>query len=344
MLPGFRVYSQKYTRLALLSITLPCGLLAMSLARNVIDIQLHELIFGLGAIAVSVTFAMVRDERGYWIYAVRALKVYEPEEERQRVLARKPNTLAARLFQRPLYASLLALLFTMLISVLGHTLFRGHIELFIYASGFVLLPLFLIFLLARALVYHLHSALVTPLGSSNRRRFGISTLIASDLLLSLLVNFALVLPIARKPSFSLAQGYGSLPFIIAFMILLLVVLLFMLFFAAKPRRYVLAGELLSGDIDADFARGRPWLRLLTPHRGLRYGGYAVVVALWSILLCLLFSSLPLEAQFVPLYPVGLLPILLIYCCERYHVLFDSFLQAQDIHRRMKVSGLLKLQP
>ncbi len=340
MQPNFKTFRRQYLLMTFLGLLIPSALLSMSLVRNVINITLPELIMGLGMIAVAITFSAVRDSRGYWFYAIQAVKIFEPESERQRLITANIPAWRQLLARSPVFAALLAFIFVVAISAVGYSWSYPHIDALIYLCGFFILPFFSLLLLGSIVICHTREAILNSSLTTGSVK-NIYYYLGYDVLISLLVNFALVFPIARKPAFSLADGYNSMLFQIAFCVLLLAVLLFMLFFARVSRRYIMVGELIAEDIDLSFAR-RPLPSLLAvflkQHR--RYIIYFFSVILWGILLCNSAALLVDSQDFIPLYLLALIPIVLIYLVERYQVLYVAFIQAKDIHQRLKNNKIL----
>lgn len=342
MVPSLEAYSRKYANAVHVALLVPCALLSMSLARNTLDITLVELVWGLGAIAAVIAFSLVLDERGYWFYAVASGKIIDKSNQAsQAALALlPPGNWRVKCLTQPLHAALLAWVMAGALAALAYPFLQGHHKLLILACGFVIFPLALGQLSGRGTKYHLRDMLAPrPTLASARRPWRIGHAVALDLALALTVNLPLVLPIARKPAFDLSDGYDNIAFVIAFVILLWVVFAFMGVFALKPRRLVLVGELLRGDIDSGYAGSAPWASRLGSQRWLRYAAYFLLLAGWAILLCIAFAHWVVAPHFILLYGVGLLPIAWIYAIERYQVLFSNFRQAQDMVRRMPACGL-----
>ncbi|CAM4211034.1 hypothetical protein [Serratia silvae] len=334
MIPRFSTFSKKYLRLAAVPVVLISGILTSSLMRNVIDISLPEMIAGLGAIALSIVWSMMRDGRGYWTYSVYTLRVFESPEVIAGYMQRKTQGWA-KLFYRPFWASLVTLCLVTALSGLIWLCGTQWRYALIALLGVLVLPALMLAQLYRSISFNILLAFKSHTEpEANRPRLRrLPGLVAEDLLLSLLINFALVLPIARKPAFSLAAGYAHPAFIIAFMILMGVVMLFMLAFANRTRRYVVFGELLNGTLDAHSTPCAPWsfTGRLTPWlRGLIW---LLVSQLWSIAICLIFAALQITPQFIPLYLCALLPLIIVYCLERYQTLYSNFNEALEMRQR-----------
>ncbi len=204
--------------------------------------------------------------------------------------------------------------------------------------GVLVLPALMVVQLGKSTPFNILLALksYSEPESYRPRQRRLPRLVAEDLLLNLLTNFALVLPIARKPAFSLAPGYADPAFIVAFMILMGAVTLFMLAFASRTRRYVLFGELLNGTLDVNSAPAAPWAftgKLTRWQRGLLW---LLASQLWAIAICLVFAALQITPQFIPLYLSALLPLLVVYCAERYQTLYDNYNEALEMHKRHQV--------
>lgn len=337
MIPTFTVFSKKYLRSAILPIVLISGILTSSLIRNVIDISLPEMIAGLGAISLSIVWSMMRDGRGYWTYSVYTMRIFEPPEVIAQYIQRKTSGWVKVLY-RPFWASLLTLCLVALLSGLVWLCGPHWRYALIALLGVLVLPWIMLRQLDKSITFNILLALKTyddPETYRPRRR-SLPGCVAEDLLLSLLINFALVLPIARKPEFSLSGGYANPAFVIAFMILMGVVMVFMFAFASRTRRYVVFGELLNGTLTTTSVPFAPWSftsKLTRLGRGLLW---LLLVLVWSLVICLIFAALRIPPQFVVIYLCALLPLLVIYCLERYQTLYSHFKEAQEMNRRYQL--------
>lgn len=337
MIPRFATFSQKYIRAAVLPIVLVSGILTSSLIRNVIDITLPEIIAGLGAICLSIVWSMMRDGRGYWTYSIYTMRIFETPEVIAKYMERKTGGWA-KLLYRPFWASLVTLSLVALLSSLIWLCGPSWRYELIALLGVVILPLLMLRQLDKSITFNILLALKThsePEVYRPRLR-RLPGCVGEDLLLSLLINFALVLPIARKPAFSLDAGYADPAFIIAFMILMGVVMLFMFAFASRSRRYVVFGELLNGTLNSDSAPFAPWSFTGKWTRLRRCLFWFLVVLVWSIAICLIFAALHITPHFIPLYLCALLPLLAIYCAERYQTLYSNFSDALEMNKRYKM--------
>lgn len=337
MIPRFEPFSRKYLQAAVVPVMLISGILTLSLIRNVIDITLLEIIAGLGAISLSIVWNMMRDGRGYWAYSVFTLRVFENQDVLVGYMQRRTSGWA-KLLYRPLWASLVTLCLTTVLSGLIWLCGPEWRYALIALLGIVVLPALLLFQLGRSIGFNILLALKfhTEPESCRPRLRRLPSCVAEDLLLSLLINFALVLPIARKPEFSLAAGFADVAFIIAFMILMGAVMLFMLVFASRSRRYVVFGELLNGTLNANSAPFTPWgftSKLTRWQRGLIW---LLASQLWGVAICLIFASTQIDPQFTPLYLCALLPLLVVYCLERYQTLYSNLIDAQEMLKRYQL--------
>jgi hypothetical protein len=338
MMPILTTFSQRYMRGAVIPVVLVSAILTSSLIRNVIDITLPEMIAGLGAICLSIVWSMMRDGQGYWAYSVFTLRVFKnPQAVAGQYKERKTAGMAKLLYQ-PGWASLVILCLAAALSGLIWLCGPDWHYPLIVLLGVLVLPALMVVQLGKSTPFNILLALKSysePETYRPRQR-RLPRLVAEDLLLNLLTNFALVLPIARKPAFILAPGYADPAFIVAFMILMGAVTLFMLVFASRTRRYVLFGELLNGTLDVNSAPAAPWAftgKLTRWQRGLLW---LLASQLWAIAICLVFAALQITPQFIPLYLCALLPLLVVYCAERYQTLYNNYNDALEMHKRHQV--------
>ncbi|KEY57380.1 hypothetical protein [Serratia sp. DD3] len=334
MIPRFAPFSKKYLRVAIIPVVLTSSILTSSLIRNAIDITLLEIITGLSAICLSIVWTMMRDGRGYWAYSIFTARAFESPEVLAGYTQRNIEGMA-KLLYRPFWASLVTLSLVVALSCLiwlGGADWRYTL---IALLGVVILPTLMLIQLNKSIPFNIILALnsYNDINAYRPRQRSLPGYVAEDLLLSLLINFALVFPIARKPAFSLAAGYSDPAFVIAFMILMGIVILFMLAFASRSRRYVLFGEILNGTLDTDTAPFAPWSFTSKLTRFKRALIWLLATLLWSIVICLIFAAWHITPQFIPLYLCALLPLLAVYCVERYQTLYSNFNEALEMRKR-----------
>lgn len=342
MLPSVETYTKHSARMAILSIFIPSALLCWSLARNVVDISLTELLFGLGAISFSIAFGIVRDNRGFWAYVLCSVRVYNGKSRRKTFVNVSLPWFIAACFLKPICGGALLCFIVISLAALAYLFIPALIYPFIYMMGIIILPVMAYFFLTKTQLCNLNNVFNILLNrtSKEKKQRRIYYYLITDLILSLLINFALVLPIARKSDFSLSQGYEHPHFMVSFAILLVIVAIFMFYFALPPKRYAFAGELLLGSIGNNFAAKKSWVGRLHPNIFRRYVFYFIFLCLWSPLVCLVFSRLEIATNFTMLYLIGLIPILVMYWGERYNVLFNSYHEALEIKQGLDESGII----
>ncbi|MGF6191929.1 hypothetical protein [Serratia sp. 2723] len=340
------MFSQRYMRETAFPVVLVSATLTASLIRNIIDITLPEMIAGLGAICLSIVWSMMRDGQGYWSYSVFTFRVFKNPQalaiaseiaSESQYKERKTEGMNKLLYQ-PGWASLVILCLVVVLSGLVWLCGPDWHYPLIALLGVLVLPVLILVQLDKSAQFNVLLALKSysePETYRPRQR-SLPRLVAEDLLLNLITNVTLVLPIARKPAFSLAQGYADPAFIVAFMILMGVVTLFMLVLVGRSRRYVLFGELLNGTLDANSTPCAPWSftgRLTPWRRGLIW---LLASQLWSIAICLIFAALQITPQFIPFYLCALSPLLVVYCLERYQTLYNNYNDALEMRKRHQV--------
>lgn len=335
MLPGF----SEYIKRRMVAVTAVTGAIAAvlvsSLMRNAPGLSVAQAIAGLGMISASIFFAIVRDSGGYWFYALRAGKVFDPNPC---LPGDAPNrTWQDALVRTPWLAAVVGFGFAALVCMLAATLVPQHLVLFAWCYTIVLLPAATLGFALMAARAGTQDALWVLSGKrvAGQSQHRAAHLVAADVLLAVATNFALVLPVRRKPAYSLEHGFGSAPFVVAFVVLLLIVCAFMLCFAARSRRATLAGELLMGKADGQFASlARTPARLLAMSRFGRYALYLVSTVVWAVLVCAAFAKWAPSSGFVALYCVAIVPLVFMYALERCAAMCRDLAEAQDAERRV----------
>ncbi|QBQ96458.1 hypothetical protein [Paraburkholderia pallida] len=345
--------SSEYIRRRVVAIIVVTGVIATvlvsSLTRNAPGLSVAQAIAGLGMITASIFFAIARDSGGYWFYAIRAGKVFDPNPVFPGDA--QDRTWQGALIRNPWMAAVVGFELAALICLLAHALVPRHLIVFAWCYTIVLLPAATVgfsLLAARAGAQDALRILSGKHAFARPQHRAIQ-LVAADVLIAITTNFALVLPVRHKAAYSLEHGYGYPPFVVAFVILLLIVCGFMLAFAARSRRATLAGELLMGKADGQFVSlaGTP-SRWLAVSRFRRYAFYLASIVVWAVLVCAAFAKWAPSLGFVPLYCVALLPLLLMYALERCAAMHRDLAEAQDAERSVlmtfsyeKLPGLIE---
>jgi len=319
MLPDAHQYLWRWLKASAVRLLLPCTLFSVFFAGNVTDVSLRQLIICLGTIGAALAFITARDARSYWFYLIHARKVT--------VSGGVSSKSSPGWYSSPWLAALLIFV-TMAASCLLFSAWRYPL---IYFSG-VLMPLPIALLLACAVKHYMAPIALTAGGKQKT----LTDYLLADLLLSLLINAAIVLPLLEKPAFSLHNGYQPQGFALAFTLLLSSVLAMMLFFGRMKCGYVMLGEILAGNTAENFSRVPDgW-----PRHPARYLIYLLLVVVWALFLSYLVTVTLFPADFILLYYTGLLPVIVIWWLERYRRISDSYLFASAIHRQLKRKGLL----
>ncbi len=339
MIPSIEHFSKRYLRVAVYPMYMIPAILTFSLTRNAINISLMEMIFGLGAIAGSIAWGIMQDGRGYWFYTITSLRVYEAPEKLREMMHLVPDRRFSPCYYLPPLAVALTFSYVIALCMVGWLLVPAYFYSWTWLCGLIFIPMWLVRMHRTAVKYQIKRAL-RHLGDEERLAIRPRTLYSSlleDLVVSLLINFALVFPLAHKPQFSLTQGSHDPAFMVAFVILLWIVTGFMLLFAARPRRYILCGEMVCGDVDDSFVKHAPSAFLRKVGLGWRVLLWGVFIPFWGGGVCILCSGFTSKPSFVPLYLFGLLGPVAIYCVERYWVLYKNYYQAKEVFEQMAIA-------
>lgn len=342
MIPSFEVYLRKHLYSVFFFILPLTAFFATSITRNILDISLAELVLSLGVMSASLIFALLRDSRGYWFYVMCSMKIFDSKESRRQYMKERVPSILVKFLQYPVRGALLGFALTALVCIPAYALFQLNIHIFIFVFCVTVQPKLVQFtakMAAKMQVKRLIESMENPAMHEERSRVRMLEIIGMDLLFTILINLALVLPIARKPAFDLQQGYGNPAFIVAFLILMSIVHVLLLLFAGKSRRFAMTGELMLGMLDKSFMKLSPSGGVMFKLSKLRRCVcYFIAMIVWSIVLCVGFDKFDMQRNFALIYLVGLAPLMLCYVVERFDVLRRDFLAAQDVHQRLLAIG------
>jgi hypothetical protein len=310
MLPTFSQHLGRYAVAMWFGLTLLCLMLAFALVRNSQALGLLELMLAGSAIAAGVTYGASRDAPGYWIYSTLSGKFMMDKAELAAVRSLQFGLLTRYLspLQSPMGMPLLAVVGVAILLLVGYGLFPAQPRIVAFLVIGLLFPLLLSGLLLIGARYYL--VMASPGGEAAvkqimRQPAQVSGCRRADLLITLLITYALIWPLQSKPAFSLVNGYVHPEFIIAAVLLVWISAFFCLLGARRSRLYSVVGERLSGLYNTDTALNpvgspRPLLQ--------RMSSYYALLAVWSLGLCVLLGVLPWAAPF-PLFCALLLPVL-----------------------------------
>lgn len=314
--------------------------LTTSLIRNTDAPSFWQAVSGLSAIGLCLLWGGISESTGYCWYAVNISSqrnIYLPMTFSQ---ARFRSPLCRYLMSHPVGMSLVLIC---ALIIFCHLIWQADIEyryLLLWMIGSLALPGLCLFQFRHAFLFHLNRVItLQEVADSKIRRPVIGRwqqIALVDLTSSLLVNLALVLPLNDKPSFSVAKGYLTPEFLVAFNILMVIVMLCMCTFAKKrSRRYAFLGE-LAGNIQQSSTQPYPLpFRLGGWSYMQRVGCWLFLSMLTGCLLPLLFSWLNAPLNFAVIYLCALLPIAMIYWFERKQSLLMDLNDANEMWQRVK---------
>lgn len=339
MFRDFMRFMARYQRFNTAGIVLVCALMTLSLFRNNVALSLPWLIAGASGMAFIIMWCILRDSWGYWCYSSLVMRYYftpqqiEQSEERHRNL--DLTQWRVRLFLHPLWSGLvLACCAALVFSLAWYALPARWLRGFIWVWGVVILPLLLLQMLKPAIRLYVYfsSPARAHLRPVRLTRQGRRLVVMNSLLFTLIAG-VMTLPIQHRQDFSLAAGATHPWFMAAFTIMLEFLLLLALVFAWRPRRYVILGELLSQAIGEDYLSHPPLAFTRRHSKTWRFLFYAVLMALWPGLVCLIAPAIGISDAFVPLWVLGYLPVLFILLAEGYQCLYEQFGQAREMQKR-----------
>lgn len=330
MLPTFRSHRDRYSVGLLFGLTLLCLLQVFALVRNSAALGLLELLPAGIAIVGGITYAVLRDAPGYWIYSTLAAKFMLSKDELSELQGLRISPLMRWLnpLQHPLRWPVLLALLVSLLLLAGRACFPAHSSVLAVVVIGLIFPLLLSLLVLGSARYFL--ALASPEGEASileivRRPRAASAYRREDLLITLAINFVLIWPLHSRPAFSLVAGYGEAKFVVAAVLLGWIAAFFTLLGARRSRLLSAVGEVLSGLFCTQQLKpGEPGKKLKALPRML---GYYALIALWALLLCALLAQLPMVVPFA-LFSLLLLPMLgWIFWHERGLTLQHDYAQA-----------------
>lgn len=331
MLPTLREYYNRYVYLVCIMIFLICLLLMFSFMRNTTTINLTDAVAALCSIAFAITYNLVREQRNYWLYVIRSAKAIIDPKDLKEVNYKEKATYNKKvaMTHRPLITALSTTILACIATYAGYLFMPNYFTYFVFFMGIVIYPLFAWGLYYYIVPYNIAQSLLFLTNKENdyHQKNSLMTLIGWDLFNSTMVNLALVLPIARKPAFSLQDGYYSIKFIIAMLILMVIVGFFTILTAKAKRKHSFIGELFSGEIDVNSMQSSPILKKFGTNRRKHYLSYLLICIIWTCLACLLFGVLIPVKSFTAIYLFCLLPLLILFCLERHFCLSNEFNQA-----------------
>lgn len=299
MLPTFQRHLGRYAISMWLGMTFLCLMLSFALVRNSQSLGLLELLIAGVSIAVGVTYGAMRDAPGYWIYSTLVAKFIMSKEEIGEIRGLRFSPLIRWLnpLQTPFGMPSLAAVGMFLLLWTGYQLFPDHPKILALSMIGVLLPLLLSLTLLKSARFYIVLASSDGedlISKGTRAPRKMNAYRREDMLIAMLINFALIWPLQSKPAFSLDAGYDSRNFMVASVALIWIAAFFTLLSARRSRLFSVVGEKLSRlfNHEAVFSEPRPAFPMLP-----RMLLYYALLGFWTIGLCLLFGILPLQLPF-----------------------------------------------
>lgn len=336
MLISFRRYRFSYAVSLFLSISI-LGALLMAGFIGKAGYGQADLMFAVAMIIGGMTFATVRDAAGAFAYALESSKFYRDEADFallksyvsgwRRVAALLARPMPSALLMAGIFVGLQFLVAPSPPAAPGANL---QATTLLVALAFPVALCSLVHFLSPMFVgWKELEARNTPhapedLGSAARLMHRIAV---ADLLVTMLINIALVMPVRHSPDFAPSLGYGSVAFVVAALILSLVVLTLSLLSSWRTRLQPCSGDLyrtrgIAGpQIEILRVRGNRWER---------WARYSLLMCGLTLGICLLMGSLYGTAPVQLVLGLLLLPVALIFWIERTALLAANFRDASQL--------------
>lgn len=332
MIPSYNEFIQRHLLFFFIGCFITTLFLTASLARNAPDASVADMFFGLSAIGGSFAWMMASEGRPYWIYTLCSLRMHE-DSETLKSLFDQPEIKIDYYLTKPWCSMLATLAVVATACLIGILLPPAVINGWLALCGIIVLPSWLCLCHTHALrnnirqsLYHLSRLKPFPV-----KKHGIRRYLFEDTIIMLVVNLALVLPVARKPAFTLDNGSQTPAFIIAMIILMEVVLILMLMVGRKSKRYLFCGELILDELEAPTCKS-PFIT-----KGNRFSRaifWCLLVGVWTISVCLI-SSVIAAFSFTLIYLCALTFPVAIFLLERFHTLQLDYHHAVSIINEYK---------
>ncbi|MCJ8503035.1 hypothetical protein [Desulfatitalea alkaliphila] len=342
MLPILFKYRGKYILGLWMVVALVSLLLSFAFTRNANDPEKAQIFSFCLVLAGGISFTTLRDAFGFWTYCTVVKKFHLTYGEEKKMRSYQKSVLkraASRFLLRPAVGAILITSTLLLALFLARRFIETDKSLVFVAVVGIGLPTLL-----SAYVFFLVPAFIALADSifrngnhiksyQVRNRIRICTI--GDLAMTLGINLTVVLPLSSHPDFSLANGYFSLDFLIAALIMMWIVTFFTLQGANRSRLFSAAGEVLCGSVKADV---RPDGREDTSASSEKGPGDALLifigVSLWVLLVAGVFSTAPHPPHFWWFYAVLITPLMVLFLFKRRARLVNDYAQARLLEIEM----------
>ncbi|ABM58292.1 hypothetical protein [Verminephrobacter eiseniae] len=336
MLTSFGRYRLSYAVSLFLAISILGALLMFGFARNAGYTQ-TDLTFAMTMIICGVTYATVRDAAGAFAYAVESSKFYRDEADFALLKSYACGwRRVAALLARPMPSTLLIAASFLGLQFLATRRLAADSEPNLQAA---VLFVAVLFPFALSLLVHFLSPVFVgwkdldmrkmppmPQGEGSVAKL-MRKIAVADLLITMLINVALVMPVRHNPDFHPSLGYGSVEFVAAALILAMIVGTLSLLSAWRTRVYA-----CSGDLYRLRAIDLTWTPLsqVTGNRWVRWVRYSLLIGGFTIVACLLLGALYETAPIQIVLVLLLLPVAIMFRVERNAVLTSNFRDASQL--------------
>jgi len=298
-------------------------------------VSVGEWIFALAAIIGGMSYAGIRDTAVRLVYAGESPKFYRSEQDIQSLKRYATGWRQVAFFlARPLYGAFILVALFVALHVLLQCLWPSAllpltalVLLVFYPITFGCLVCFIapLFVAWRdeQIIAKLKLSIDNCCVAQLRRK-----LATEDMLITLLITTALVLPVRHSAEFAPSLGYSSSEFLVAALILVTLVMSLCLLSAWRSRLYSCAGDLyrckssdLAGLSLSFAAKNGCWRRWFQ---------YGLMLCAFTLSACLLLGLIYPATPIQMVLLILLLPVAGIFWIERNKVLTENFYQASQV--------------
>lgn len=329
MLPHYSYYIKSHHRMMFKPILIASTILTVCFINNFDSISFKEIIIGNFTIFFVILLSAMNNERIYLIYCVFSEK-FMLNDFNQRI-SKDKNKEPIRFYIVFIFYIIIVLSFFYFVIYSFLNLYENNNYITILL-GIILSPILIWLFMKWVIHYYLYESIEFSnhysFNGQLKNKWKLSSIIIREIILSLIVNIAIVFPISRKSTFSLHNGYLDLDLIIALTILLYSILAVMFFFSKGSKINYLMGAIL-------FYRVSDTIRIVKQRSVInRLLTFIFIVPISVVFICVLFFLFNFKEDFYLIYPVSLIPIIWIYYQERKERLSQDFILAFDMVLRL----------
>ncbi|MFC0180254.1 hypothetical protein [Thorsellia kenyensis] len=332
MIPSLEHFLKKHLFFTTIIITVILLFFTFSIVKNSDSITQSIIYLGYPLLILVFLFLIFNDVMGYVAYSIFSLRFFDRVEEEE---AKKRFNEITQWKLSPIRPSLIITIIVFCVTVFLSYFLDMDFTLTIFLCTLIVFPvLFYINLKSYFTSYTDYIKYKIEFNQDKSLELNINRLLAKEIIVSVIINFVIVLPLANKKAFFFNSGTATPEFIVAMLILVFCVWGILFLFSSKSKRYVILGLY--------FICKTPQEKSLTGFLSY-YANYSritrfliglFIIMIWEIMVLIILDEFfRWTGHFAVVYAFSVLPIYTGYILEKKLSMQQSKIEAKEMFDR-----------